>query len=206
MSLFAQIAGFDEALGTGMTSPTSSLGGLGGPLLGSFLPLIAGLLAVMIIVFIVIYVYLALAFKKIGTKAGLQNPNVSWIFTPLVSVFEISKMHWWPWPVLFIGLLLSQLLIFVSPIAFAIIYALIAIVFTVMCIIWHWKTFEAVGRPGWWILIPVILGIVGILVALASPIAGFIIMIIGFIAYLVLVGLAAWGTGKSKPAPRSKKS
>ena len=135
-----------------------------------------------------------------GGNSFLNIPSITRL------IFEISKMHWWPWPMLFIGMMLSQLLILLSPIFGVIVYGLIMIVFAVMVVIWHWKTFEAVGKPGWWILIPVVLGIVGILVILASPIIGPIIMLVGLIAYLVLVGLSAWGTsGKASPAPKIKK-
>ncbi len=43
-----------------------------------------------------------------------------------------------------------------------------------------WKTFEAVKKPGWWSLI--VLGSI-------IPILGILFVI----AYLVLIGLAAWG-------------
>jgi len=211
MSLFMQITGLGDALKSGAVPPgLGGTGGLGG--LGVFGALFATIAIIVILVFIILYVFLALAFKKIGTKTGLQNPNVSWI-NPVISIFEISKMHWWPWPMLFIGIMLSQLLILASPIFGGIIYSLFLIAFLVMTIIWHWKTFEAVGRPGWWILIPIVIDIIAVLMLVTSPIAGialgiigFILFIVGFITYLILVGLAAWGSPRnSSPTPKIRK-
>jgi uncharacterized membrane protein YhaH (DUF805 family) len=62
-----------------------------------------------------------------------------------------------------------------------------------MFIIWHRKTYTAVGRPGWWILIPFLASILGFILALAVPILGIIIMILGGISHLVFIGIAAWG-------------
>jgi len=51
-------------------------------------------------------------------------------------------MHWWPWLLLIVAFL-----------------PIINLVFVVFAIIWHWKMFEAVGKPGWWailLLIPIV--------------------------------------------------
>jgi hypothetical protein len=83
---------------------------------------------------------------------------------------QIAKMHWWP-----ILLLVGFWIPFVGAIG--------AIVLAVFAIIWMWKTFEAVGRPGWWILLGLIPGLGGLIV-------------------LILLGVAAWGKKPTAPAAR----
>ena len=65
-------------------------------------------------------------------------------------------MHWWPW-LLIIGTFIP------------VIGSLASIAFLVFVIIWHWKMFEAIRRPGWWAIL------------LLLPIVGWI-----------MVGIAAW--------------
>ena len=74
---------------------------------------------------------------------------------------KIARMHWWP-----ILLLIGILIPFVG--------SIISIVFVIFGFIWGWKIFEAVGRPGWWVLWQ-------------------IIPILGTIIFLILLGIAAWG-------------
>ena len=145
---FLQIAGLsDEAL-------------LGGVLAGVG----TALLIVYFLVLIALYVYSALAFSRIATKAGKEDKRwIAWIpgVGPAILSNIISEKHWWPW-LLLIGFWIPFLNI-----------ALI-IAFAVFSIIWMWKTYEAVGRPGWWAIMP-------------------IIPIVGWILNLVFIGIAAWG-------------
>ena len=70
----------------------------------------------------------------------------------------------------------------------------------VMFTSWHWKTYIAVGKPGWWILAFVLTEIVGYALVFIGAAAnssaifilGVIITVIGIIIHLVLLGISAW--------------
>ena len=128
-------------------------------LAGGILAFIAGIIILFILISIAIYVYMGFAYMAMGRKAKLKTPELAWIpgVGPLILAFQASKMHWWPW------LLLIGTIIPVIGFAFS-------ITFMVFAIIWHWKMFEAVKRPGWWAIL------------LLVPVVG-----------LVMVGIAAWG-------------
>ena len=128
-------------------------------LAGGILAFIAGIIILFILISIAIYVYMGFAYMAMGRKAKLKTPELAWIpgVGPLILAFQASKMHWWPW------LLLIGTIIPVIGFAFS-------ITFMVFAIIWHWKMFEAVKRPGWWAIL------------LLIPVVG-----------LVMVGIAAWG-------------
>jgi hypothetical protein len=136
-------------------NPTSNL-------MGGLFALIAGVIVIVIIISIALYIYMSFAYMAIGRKAKLKTPELAWIPSvgPLILAFQASKMHWWPW-LLLIG--------FVIP--FVNIAAII--IFIVFAIIWQWKLLEAIGKPGWWVLLN-------------------LIPIIGTIVWLVLLGIAAW--------------
>jgi len=162
----------------------------------------------------VIYLYLALAYSKISKKAKLNNPGIAWMpyMGVLAVIFESAEAHWWPFLVSTIGLLLSALLGFLGVIygstlstLSSVVLALSLIVFGIMTIIWHWKTYEVVGKPGWWILITVVitcisyaLMYIGNNTATANSMIaniGTILLAVGFVVHLILVGIVAW-TGK----------
>ncbi len=125
---------------------------------GGILALIAGMILFFTILMIGLYIYLSLAFSAIGKKAKLNTPGLAWIpgVGPLIIAFQTAKMHWWPW-LLIIGT-------FIPVVGF-----LFNIAFTVFAIIWMWKMFETVEKPGWWAIL-------------------FLIPIVG----LIMVGIAAW--------------
>ncbi len=125
---------------------------------GGLLALFAGMMVAAIIVGIAGYIYMGFAFMAIAKKAKLKSPGLAWIpcVGPMIIAYQTSKMHWWPW-LLFIGCVIPIVNIF----------AMIAL--AVFFIIWMWKTFEAVKKPGWWAILHLI------------PIVG-----------LVMVGIAAW--------------
>jgi hypothetical protein len=156
-----------------------------------------GMFIVMFLILGAIYVYLSLAFMAIGKKAKLQNPGVAWI-NPIISMFEISGMHWWPWPTMLLGIFMAMGFVIISPIVFGFLYFASIVFMMVMMIIWNWKTFVAVGKPGWWALLPAILGVAGFLAILSAiliPVMVFIgvlLCIAAFILYMVFAGLAAW--------------
>jgi hypothetical protein len=180
----------------------------GGPVTGlrAAMAAFSGIFAVFTLIFFALYVYLSLAYSRIGRKAGLSSPGIAWLpYTgPLVITFESSKMHWWPFLILAIGLALYPLSFAAGSAILALIILLITmVVFGIMAIVWHWKTYEAVGKPGWWILVPVISVIIGVVLmsigvlakASALSVIGIIITILGVIAHLILIGVAAWGGG-----------
>lgn len=180
------------------------------PGMGALGAAFAGVFVLIVIVALAIYFYLAVAYSKIGKKAGQQNTGIAWVFTPIVSIFEISKMHYWPWPFLVVGYLLGYLVMMagiatgslasmgIFAVLGIIIIVITMIVFGIMAIIWQWKTFEAVGKPGWWAIISPVLAILGYLLILAGllipllVILGVLLLLVAGIIYLVLVGLAAW--------------
>jgi hypothetical protein len=126
---------------------TSSMtqGGIGAGLLA----LIAGMVIFVIILSIALYIYMSFAFMAIGRKAKLKTPEIAWIpgIGPMIIAFQASKMHWWPW-LLIIGMFIP----FVNFVA--------GTIFMVFAIIWQWKMFEVINKPGWWaifFLIPPVL-------------------------------------------------
>ena len=182
-------------------------GAMGPALLGSMIGAIIGFLIVGAIIGIVLYVYISLAYSKIGSKVGLYNPGIAWMpgTGPLAVIFETSKMHWWPFPfgiasyillliIMSFGMIGSTVLMTIGSIlSFA-----ISITFLVMIVIWHWKTYESVGKPGWWAIIPVVLAVIGILFSMIGipvlGIIGLLLFVIGGLSHLVLIGIAAWSS------------
>lgn len=125
-----------------------------------------------IIIFLIIYVYMALAYIALAKKTQTTPAWLAWV--PIANFYLVSKMarmHWWP-----ILLLIAGLIPILGIVA--------AIAFMVFAIIWHWKIFERVNRPGWWAVLVVI------------PVVG------AFIFY-VLLGIAAWGKPAKKPVDKA---
>ncbi len=120
------------------------------------------------------YVYVSLVYMALAKKVGVGPVWIAWI--PIVRYYlitQIAEMHWWP--------LLLILGIFTPYVNWIFVLA-----FNVFLIIWMWKVFERVGRPGWWSLFQ-------------------LIPFVGPIVFYVLLGIAAWGN-KPKKASRSKPS
>ena len=128
--------------------------------------LVGGMLYFVILLTIGLYVYSSLAFATIAKKAKLKTPNLAWIpfgVGPLIITYQAAykkskSKPWWLW------LVLIALLV---PVPF--LNSVASIAFSVISIIWMWKTYEVVGRPGWWAILSLI------------PIVG-----------LVMLGIAAW--------------
>lgn len=131
---------------------------LGETYTAGWIALIMGMLVIFIIIAIALYIYLSFAFMAIARKAKLKSPGLAWIpgVGPAIIAFQTSKMHWWPW-LLIIGM-------FIPTIGF-----LFSITFAVFVVIWDWRMFEKLKRPGWWALLCLI------------PLVN-----------LVLFGIAAW--------------
>lgn len=181
-------------------------------ILNGLMEVFARLYLYLIIIILALYVYLSIAYSKIGEKAKLGSPGIAWMpfIGPIVTIFETSKKHWWPFLMLTLGYALGILVMSLGLSDNSVVFyiglgILVAtfLIFTIMAIIWHWKTYEAIGRPGWWILIPVISCIVGYVLVYIGKTnlfmdIGVVIMGLGFISHLVLIGIAAWGEGETK--------
>lgn len=143
-------------------------GGIGAGLLAA----IAAFVIFFILLAIAIYVYMSFAFRAIARKVGYPSPNIAWIplVGPALILARTAGMHWWP-----ILLLIGFVIPFVGWICF--------IAFMVFWTVWLWKTFEVLGRPGWW----AILSLINILM-------------------YIFIGIAAWGhSDKERMASRSMK-
>jgi hypothetical protein len=144
--------------------------------------LLAGLMAVLFAFFIIsliigvaVWIYTSLAFMAIGRKAKYSSPGIAWIpgIGPLIIAYKTSGMPSWPWFLLLSIVLLPLGLIPIVGILIMLIYTACMLTFGVFAIIWQWKLFEAIGKPGWWVLMA-------------------IIPFVGPIIYLILLGIAAW--------------
>ncbi len=128
----------------------------------AWIAVILAFLAVFVVVAIIIYIYSSLALMTIAKKTKTEPAWFAWI--PILNSYllsRIAKMHWWP-----ILLLIAFWIPFLGFIAI--------IIFWVFNLIWTYKMFEAVKKPGWWALL-------------------MLIPFFGWIIYLVLLGVAAWG-------------
>lgn len=136
----------------------------------------AAMMGIFLVVMAILWVYMSFAYMALGKKARVSAPGLAWIpgVGPLIIAFKASKMHWWPW------LMLLSILVMWIPVLGWIAFIVCMIIFGVYQYIWSWKLFEAVKRPGWWALISL---------GGAIPFVGFLFSI----AYLVLIGIAAWG-------------
>jgi hypothetical protein len=152
------------------------------PSIETVIAIVLSVLIFLILLGIALYIYTSLVFMAIGKRAKVESYGVAWIpiIGPSLISYRASKMHYWPW-LLLLSLFLTPLMI-LSPIL-AIISTLIITIciltFMIYTYVWQWRMFEEVGREGWWVLTSLI------------PIAGFII-------YLVLLGIAAWGKTDNK--------
>ena len=109
---------------------------------GGWLALLMGALVFFLVVLIVMWIYMALTFSAMARKARLSSPGLAWIpfVGPAIIAFQASKMHWWPW-LLIIGMFIP----FISWLA--------SLAFAVFFVIWQWKLFEAIKKPGWWAIL-----------------------------------------------------
>ncbi|MFW5991038.1 MAG: hypothetical protein ACOCZ6_01050 [Nanoarchaeota archaeon] len=140
-----------------MGNEAVTVDGSGGAAAG--LAAMAGFIALIgLIIGVAVYVYTSFAFMTIGRKAKDSMPGLAWIpgIGPALIAFRASGMHWWPW-LLLIG--------FVIPF----INVLASLAFTVVSVIWMWKMFEKIRKPGWWAILMLI------------PLVN-----------LVVIGIAAW--------------
>ena len=178
MSLFLQgapvfdEAAFEAAMEEALSGAAGSAAaeGIFGVLIAFFLVY----LAVILIIGLGLYIYFSLAFAAIGRKTNYPSPGLAWIpmVGPALIASKAANMHWWP-----ILLLIGGVIPFVGGFA--------NLAFVVFFIIWMWKTFEAVGKPGWWAIFQII------------PILN--------IVWFIFIGIAAWSHSEgSVPAKAIK--
>ena len=129
-----------------------------GGILGALIAMLMAFILITLLISIGIYVYMSLAFMAIAKKVKYPTPGIAWIpgIGPALIASNAAKMHWWP-----ILLLIGFWIPFIN--------VILLLAYAVFFIIWMWKTFEAVGKPGWWAIFELI------------PIVG-----------LIFIGIAAW--------------
>lgn len=134
------------------------------PQIGSGLP--TGVFVISGIIYLAIYIYVALALMALAKKTQTQK---AWLaFIPIANLYLMAKMaqmHWWP-----ILLIIGFIIPFLN--------FVLALVLTVYTVIWFWKIFTRVGRPGWWAIFSII------------PFVN--------VVFLVFLGIAAWGNSNSQ--------
>jgi hypothetical protein len=153
---------------------------------------------ILLLILLLLYIYISCAFSSIAERTDNYPGGVAWIpiIGPLLISRKAAKMHWWP-VLLVIALpieIASSFLMFMPSIPVSImaefmisaVCRLALLVLLVFSFIWMWKTFKAVGRPGWWVLFN-------------------LIPFLGFLIFLILLGVAAWGRG-NKPEKKVKGS
>jgi hypothetical protein len=147
------------------------------------------------ILLLLLYIYISLTYTFIGRRAKAYHYGIAWV--PLIGPMLVSsrsaQMGSWPillFVALFLSLVAETILMFTPLILFSFIlnyldYVLI-IIFLVYWFIWSWKMFRAVNRPGWWSLVN-------------------IVPVLGWIAFLIFLGVAAWGKFDNLPLKAAAK-
>lgn len=112
---------------------------------GGLVTLILGALVFFFVFLVVMWIYMALTFSAMARKARLSSPGLAWVpfVGPAIIAFQASKMHWWPW-LLIIGFFIP------------IVSGLASLAFMVFFVIWQWKLFEKIKKPGWWSILTLI--------------------------------------------------
>jgi hypothetical protein len=168
---------------------------------------------ILIILFIAIYIYSSWALMTIAKKAKAKNPWLAWVpIGNLVLTADIAGMHWWP-ILLFIPYIVLMMISVFLPVL-AIPAGVFVMVVSIYTIIWQWKMFEAVERPGWWALVSLIVGGLGMVVlaigsaaqSLVTAIIGIIITVAGALMSLILIGIAAWAMPTVNGKKNNKKN
>lgn len=143
---------------------------------------------------LLLYIYLSLAYTFIGRRAKVYHYGVAWVpvIGPLLVSCRAAQMGHWPIYPLAAALLssIAETLLMFSPFAmysFALMSLnyILVIAFSIFWFIWTWKMFRAVSRPGWWSLVN-------------------IVPFFGWAAFLIFLGIAAWGKFSSASVERNK--
>src|SRR3989344_5721963 len=109
------------------------------------LALIGAFLIAFVIFITALYVYTSLVFMAIARKAKYPSPGIAWIpiIGPALITSKTANMHWWP-------------ILFYIGFGFPYLNFIIWIPLTVFSIIWLYKTYEVIGKPGWWAILMLI--------------------------------------------------
>lgn len=167
------------------------------------------LIMFLFVVFVLIaYVYQSLSLYYIAKKTKTPNEWLAWIpIGNLVLMANIAKMHWWPVllyiPGMFFMFLSITFALFenkVLEMLFSVLSYFAMIAIGVYMIIWTWKIYENVSRPGYWAIVPVVITSVAMLLVIVGLIIlnvilfwlGIILIIVGVLQQYVYLGLAAW--------------
>ena len=126
---------------------------------GGLFAFIMGMLIFVLIASVALWLYSSFVFMAIAKKAKYASAGLAWIpvIGPLIVTNRISGMHWWP-ILLIIGVFIP------------VIGGLFSLALTVFFIIWLYKTFEVIGKPGWLAILMIV------------PVVN-----------LVILGIVAWG-------------
>ena len=186
-------------------SDLSNLEGFGTGTMDFITSAMIGLMIVFIVIALGFYIYISLAYARIGKKAKITNPDVAWMpMGPIATIFETAKAHWWPflvgtigYTIIYLGMTIWTASVFSgsnSAIGILLIIAgfIALLLVVIMAIVWHWKTYESIGKPGWFAIIPVIGVILGFLLLFLSSILGVIVLLLSILSHLILIGIAAW--------------
>ena len=121
---------------------------------------------------IAIAVYIYTALAYIAIAKKLGMQKPWLAWIPVANLYLLAQMAQMPtWPVY---LVIGTIVPFLN--------AFFAIAIGVFSFIWIWKILERVGRPGWWVLLS-------------------LIPFFGTIAFLILLGVTAWGKPTSSVPP-----
>jgi len=125
---------------------------------GGLIAFIMGMLVFVLIASVALWLYSSFVFMAIAKKAKYASPGLAWIpvVGPLIVTNQISGMPWWP-----ILLIIGCFIPFVG--------GLFSIAVMIFFIIWLYKTFEKIGKPGWWAVLMIV------------PVVN-----------LIMLGIAAW--------------
>ncbi len=143
----------------------------------AILAFIGAAIVFFMILFAAIYVYSAFAYSAVARKAKYPSPAIAWIplVGPALITSKTAKMHWWPILLLIAGeimvLIGGVLILNISFILFAILLllrGLFVTAFIVFSIIWLYKTYEVIGKPGWWAILMLILPVGLVMLGIAA--------------------------------------
>lgn len=166
--------------------------------IGSLISALLFLILFMGIFILAYYIYTSYALMKIADKTKTKDSWLAWIpYVNLILIARIARMHWWPvLPPFVLGILCLIILfplvftgssaVFVIFIIFFILFVVSGLILTIYSFIWYWKMFEAVKRPGWWILLV-------------------LIPYVGGLIFLILLGIAAFSGEEIVENRRDKK-
>mgnify|MGYP000633941573 CR=1 FL=1 len=181
-------------------------------MVGEIDPSVVGVFALIMILFIlfvlIAYVYQALALYYIARKTKTPNEWLAWIpIGNMVLMANIAKMHWWP-VLLYIPAIFFMFLARVASIigntamdsVFSVISYSLFLTLSIYVVMWLWKIYEKVSRPGYWSIIPLVISIISlglmilglVLVNITLFWLGITGIIVGVVQQHVYMGLAAW--------------